>query len=72
MHDGPVNIHGWKPSDFEGEYKGRITLTRLSRNRPTCGGGHDELGPKEVAATAKRLGIASPLKWRRWRWAPRA
>ena len=25
MHDGPVDIHGWKPSDFEGEYQGDIT-----------------------------------------------
>ena len=28
MHDGPVDIHGWKPSDFEGEYQGDITLTK--------------------------------------------
>jgi len=23
---GPVDIHGWKPSDFEGEYQGDISL----------------------------------------------
>ena len=26
MNDGPVDIHGWKPSDFEGEYLGDISL----------------------------------------------
>ena len=28
MNDGPVDIHGWKPGDFEGEYQGEISLTR--------------------------------------------
>ena len=28
MNDGPVDIHGWKPSDFEGEFQGHITLTQ--------------------------------------------
>ena len=64
MHDGPVNIHGWKPSDFEGEYKGDITLTEAFAESSNVVAAQltDELGPKEVAATARRLGIASPLE----------
>ena len=25
MNDGPVDIHGWKPSDYEGQFEGEIT-----------------------------------------------
>ena len=64
MHDGPVNIHGWKPSDFEGEYKGDITLTEAFAESSNTVAAQltDQLGPKEVAATARRLGISSPLE----------
>jgi penicillin-binding protein 1A len=64
MHDGPVNIHGWKPSDFEGEYKGDITLTEAFAESSNVVAAQltDQLGPKEVAATARRLGISSPLE----------
>ena len=64
MHDGPVDIHGWKPSDFEGEYQGDITLTRAFAESSNSVAAQltDELGPKEVARTARRLGIVSPLE----------
>ncbi len=64
MRDGPVNIHGWKPSDFEGEYKGDITLTQAFAESSNTVAAQltDQLGPKEVAATARRLGISSPLE----------
>ncbi len=64
MRDGPVNIHGWKPSDFEGEYKGDITLTQAFAESSNTVAAQltDQLGPKEVAATARRLGITSPLE----------
>jgi penicillin-binding protein 1A len=63
MHDGPVNIHGWKPSDFEGEYQGDISLTKAFAVSSNVIAAQltDEVGPKEVAHTARRLGIASPL-----------
>ncbi|MGH6828526.1 MAG: transglycosylase domain-containing protein, partial [Rhizomicrobium sp.] len=63
MNDRPVDIHGWKPSDFEGEYQGEITLAKafaVSSNS-VAAQLTDEVGPKEVAATARRLGITSPL-----------
>ena len=28
MNDGPIDIHGWKPSDYEGHFEGEISLTR--------------------------------------------
>ncbi len=64
MHDGPVNIHGWKPSDFEGKYKGDITLTEAFAESSNVVAAQltDQLGPKQVAATARRLGITSPLE----------
>ncbi|HEV7960457.1 MAG TPA: PBP1A family penicillin-binding protein [Rhizomicrobium sp.] len=64
MNDGPVDIHGWKPSDFEGEYQGQITLTKafaVSSNS-VAAQLTDQVGPKEVAATARRLGIATPIE----------
>jgi penicillin-binding protein 1A len=64
MNDGPVDIHGWKPGDFEGEYQGDITLTRafaLSSNS-VAAQLTAEVGPSAVAHTAKRLGIATPLQ----------
>ncbi len=63
LHDGPVDIHGWKPSDFEGEFEGDITLTKAFADSSNVVAAEltDEVGPKEVARTARRLGIASPL-----------
>jgi len=63
MHDGPVDIHGWKPSDFEGEYQGDITLTQAFAQSSNVVAAQltDEVGAKEVAQTARRLGIVSPL-----------
>ena len=63
MHDGPVDIHGWKPTDFEGEYQGDIPLTQAFAESSNSVAAQltAELGPKDVAQTAHRLGIASPL-----------
>ena len=36
MNDGPVDIHGWRPSDFEGEYQGEITLTKAFADLVQC------------------------------------
>jgi penicillin-binding protein 1A len=64
MHDGPVEIHGWKPADFEGDYQGDITLSRAFADSSNVIAAQltDEVGPKEVARTARRLGIVSPLQ----------
>ncbi|HKD47468.1 MAG TPA: PBP1A family penicillin-binding protein [Rhizomicrobium sp.] len=64
MHDGPVDIHGWKPSDFEGEYQGEITLTNAFAESSNSVAAQltDEVGAKEVVSTARRLGIDTPLE----------
>jgi len=64
MNDGPVDIRGWRPEDYEGKYKGMINLAEafaISSNsvavQLTA-----EVGPKAVARTARRLGIETPLQ----------
>ena len=63
MNDGPVDIHGWKPSDFEGDYQGNIPLTKAFAESSNSVAAQltAEVGPATVARTAKRLGIDTPL-----------
>jgi penicillin-binding protein 1A len=63
MNDGPIDIHGWKPSDYEGEFEGPITLTRAFAKSSNVVAAQltAEVGAAAVAKTAHRLGIASPL-----------
>lgn len=63
MNDGPVNVKGWKPEDYEGRYRGLVSLREafaISSNsvavQLTA-----EVSPKAVARTAKKLGIETPL-----------
>ena len=62
--DAPVNIRGWTPENSTREYLGSVTLTRalsLSLNTVSVRLAM-ESGPKNVIATAHRLGIASELR----------
>ncbi|HET7084182.1 MAG TPA: PBP1A family penicillin-binding protein [Rhizomicrobium sp.] len=63
VHDGPVDIHGWKPEDFEGHFRGDIPLIQAFAESSNSVAAQltAEAGPAEVARTAHRLGIASPL-----------
>jgi penicillin-binding protein 1A len=63
VHDGPVDIHGWKPVDFEGRFRGEIALIEAFAESSNSVAAQltAEVGAKEVARTAHRLGIASPL-----------
>jgi penicillin-binding protein 1A len=63
VNDGPVDIHGWKPTDFEGHFKGRIPLIEgfAESSNSVSAQLTNELGPREVVLTARRLGIVSPL-----------
>jgi penicillin-binding protein 1A len=63
MNDVPINIHGWKPEDYEGKYEGEMTLTRAFAKSSNSIAAQltAQLGPKTVARTAHRLGIASNL-----------
>jgi len=64
MNDAPVDIHGWKPSDYEGKYEGEITLTRAFAKSSNAVAAQltQEVGARAVADTAYRLGIQSPLE----------
>ncbi|HEY0281974.1 MAG TPA: PBP1A family penicillin-binding protein [Rhizomicrobium sp.] len=63
MNDRPVNINGWRPSDFEGKFQGEISLTKAFADSANSVAAQltAEVGPATVARTAKRLGIATPL-----------
>jgi penicillin-binding protein 1A len=61
--DAPIKLKGWKPENFSREYRGPVTLTTalsLSLNTVAVRLAL-EVGPAEVAKTAKRLGITSKL-----------
>jgi penicillin-binding protein 1A len=63
MNDGPVDIHGWKPGNYEGRYEGEISLTRAFAKSSNAIAVQltAEVGPAAVARTAHRLGITSDL-----------
>ncbi|MDP4594827.1 MAG: PBP1A family penicillin-binding protein, partial [Beijerinckiaceae bacterium] len=62
--DAPLNIRGWRPENSNRKYYGDVTLTRalsLSLNTVAVRLAL-ELGPKQIANTARRLGVRSALK----------
>ena len=63
VNDGPVDIHGWKPEDFDGHFKGEMPLIQAFAQSSNSVAAQltAEAGPGAVAGTARRLGIASPL-----------
>jgi penicillin-binding protein 1A len=64
VDDRPVKIGKWQPVNFDGKYRGKITLAQsfaLSVNT-TAVRLAETVGPKAVAAKARQLGIASELQ----------
>jgi penicillin-binding protein 1A len=61
--DQPVSIGGWQPKNYTDEYRGPVTLqTALAFSLNTVSAQLTaEVGPSNVAATAHRLGITSPM-----------
>jgi penicillin-binding protein 1A len=64
MVDEPVTIGDWVPRNYTGKYLGEITLkTALAQSVNTVAARlANEVGTNNVAATAKRLGISSPIQ----------
>jgi penicillin-binding protein 1A len=62
--DAPIEVRGWRPENYSREYMGPVPLiVALSHSLNTVAVRLAlELGPKNVAATARRLGIASVLE----------
>lgn len=61
--DEPVSFRGWSPKNYSKKYMGQVSLRRalaLSLNTVAAQLAF-EVGPSNVAATARRLGITSKL-----------
>lgn len=62
--DGPIDIDGWAPHDYDHFYRGEVTLTEalaLSLNTVAARLMLKAGGPHAVAAIAHRLGVMDPL-----------
>ena len=61
--DEPVTINGWTPANFEPEFLGPITLEKALAHSVNTVAARlaDQIGRDHVAATARRLGIVSPV-----------
>ena len=61
--DEPVTINNWSPHNYEEGYAGPVTLqVAFTQSLNTVAARlADEIGRPNVAATAKRLGIVSPI-----------
>ncbi|HSM20343.1 MAG TPA: penicillin-binding transpeptidase domain-containing protein, partial [Hyphomicrobiales bacterium] len=61
--DGPVTFANWSPKNYDGKYRGRVTLRQgLSNSLNTVAARlANEVGVERIVATARRLGITAPL-----------
>ena len=62
--DAPLQLGKWRPENYKKQYLGEVTLTEaLVQSINTVAVRLAlKLGPENIVATAKRLGIASPLE----------
>ncbi len=64
VEDAPLHIGGWSPGNFDGKFRGPVTLEEglaESLNTVAVRLAQDAGGPGAVAAVAHRLGIAEKL-----------
>ncbi|MGD9867050.1 MAG: transglycosylase domain-containing protein [Hyphomicrobiales bacterium] len=63
LRDEPVSINGWRPKNYHEDYKGNITMRdALAQSVNTVAVRlMMEVGRARVVATARRLGIESPI-----------
>ena len=62
--DAPLRVGGWSPGNFDGTYRGEITLEEAlahSVNTASVRLMQQSGGPRAVAAVARRLGVADAL-----------
>lgn len=64
VEDGPLNLKGWNPTNFDKKYRGAVTLeSALAQSLNTVAVRLAlEAGPQAVVDIAHRLGITSPLQ----------
>ena len=61
--DGPINIGGWKPENYDRKYRGEVTLREAlakSLNAATVALA-EELPRRDIIAVARKLGISTPI-----------
>jgi penicillin-binding protein 1A len=62
VNDGPVDIHGWKPVDFEGRFKGEIPLIQaFAESSNSVAAQLTRKWPQDRGQHRAAAGIASPL-----------
>ncbi|MGN6548279.1 MAG: transglycosylase domain-containing protein [Pararhizobium sp.] len=64
ISDGPITWNGWSPRNYERTYEGKVTLTEAlakSINTVPVRLARDFLGTKAIAATARSMGVESPV-----------
>ncbi len=62
--DAPIRVGGWSPSNFEGRYRGEITIEEALAQSVNTAAVRLLLqsgGPRAVTDTARRLGLTGPL-----------
>jgi penicillin-binding protein 1A len=62
-YDIPIQIGNWRPKNYEGEYRGAVTLSEaLAKSLNTVSAQiGTEIGIEKVTALAREFGITSPL-----------
>jgi len=63
VQDEPVTFGKWTPGNYENRYEGAMPLLRAfaTSSNSVAAQLTQEVGPRTVAATARRLGITAPL-----------
>ena len=64
LQDGPIKIDGWEPRNYDGKFRGDVTLIdAVSGSLNSVAVKLSEtIGREKVIAMAQRLGITTPLK----------
>lgn len=62
--DEPVEIAGWSPGNYGGQYRGRVSIREALRRSINTVAAQvtEEIGPGRVANMAKRLGMSTPMQ----------
>ncbi|MCX8101555.1 MAG: PBP1A family penicillin-binding protein [Geminicoccaceae bacterium] len=63
IDDRPIAIGDWRPENFDGRYRGRVSLEDAFAHSLNAAAARliQSVGPEAVVRTARELGIASPL-----------
>ena len=64
IDDRPLNIKGWEPANFDGKFRGQITLADAFAHSINTSAVRlaQTVGPERVAEKARELGVVSPVQ----------